>query len=198
MNTRRWAFACAVIFTRSWFNPLFAGGSGWNRADTEHFAFIYRSADTEAVAELLSFCEAVYDDVCSFYDSYPELQVRNVKASPSAAWLGGKPQGLALSEVAPDWLFALKTGAGGRVRTTTGVFTVRALQDALPLGAVPLGQATPAISAALQSFTRGAEYEQWSVGRQRVGLNTAICTRDDLPQPAAIDLTQYAPFLRLG
>src|SRR5262249_3819944 len=83
----------------------------------------------------------------TFYDSYPELQVRNVKASPAAAWLGGKPQGLALSEVAPDWLFTLKTGTGGRVRTTAGVFTVRALDNALPLGAVPLGQATPAISA---------------------------------------------------
>jgi hypothetical protein len=137
-------------------------------------------------------------DIQTFYDSYPELLVRNVKASPSAAWLGGKPQGLALSEVAPNWLFDIVTGRGGRVRTTEGVFTVKALDDALPLGAVPLGQAKPAIAAALRAFSRGSAYEQWSVGRQRYGLNNAICARDDLPQPAAVDLTTYAPFLRLG
>jgi len=124
--------------------------------------------------------------------------VRSVKASPSAAWLGGKPQGLALSEVAPNWLFDIATGHGGRVRTTEGVFTVKALDDALPLGAVPLGQVKPAIAAALRAFSRGSAYEQWSVGRQRFGLNSAICARDDLPQPAAVDLTTYAPFLRLG
>jgi hypothetical protein len=133
-----------------------------------------------------------------FYRSYPELLVRQVKASPAATWLDRKPQGLALSEVAPNWLFDIKTGRGGRVRTSEGVFTVKALNEALPLGAVPLGQATPAIKAALRSFARGAEYEQWSIARQRFGLNDAICARDDLPQPAAVDLTQYAPFLRLG
>jgi hypothetical protein len=137
-------------------------------------------------------------DIQTFYDSYPELLVRNVKASPSPVWLGGKPQGLALSEVAPNWLFDIKTGRGGRVRTTDGVFTVKALDDALPLGAVPLGQAKPAITAALRAFSRGAAYEQWSITRQRYGLNNAICARDDLPQPAAVDLTTYAPFLRLG
>jgi hypothetical protein len=137
-------------------------------------------------------------EVQTFYESYPELLVRNVKASPSAAWLGGKPQGLALSEVAPNWLFDIATGRGGRVRTTDGVFTVQALDDALPLGAVPLGQATPAISAALRSFSRGAAYELWSIGRQRYGLANAMCARDELPQPAAVDLTTYAPFLRLG
>jgi hypothetical protein len=75
---------------------------------------------------------------------------------------------------------------------------VKALADALPLGAVPLGQAKPTIAAALRSFARGAAFEQWSVAQQRAALNTAICARDDLPQPAAVDLTSYLPFLRLG
>jgi hypothetical protein len=150
------------------------------------------------VAATLSARAPSASDVQVFYDSYPELLVRQVKASPAPTWLDRKPQGLALSEVAPNWLFDIKTGRGGRVRTSEGVFTVKALNDALPLGAVPLGQATPAIKAALRSFARGAEYERWSVGRQRFGLNSAICARDDMPQPAAVDLTAYAPFLRLG
>jgi hypothetical protein len=137
-------------------------------------------------------------EIQTFYDSYPDLLVRQVKASPAATWLDRKPQGLALSEVAPNWLFDIKTGRGGRVRTSEGVFTVKALNQALPLGAVPLGQATPAIRAALRAFARGAAYEQWSIGSQRSGLNNAICARDDLPQPATVDLTTYAPFLRLG
>ena len=137
-------------------------------------------------------------EIQTFYDSYPDLLVRLVQAKPAPAWLGNQLRGLALSEVAPNWLFTVQTGRGGRVRTTDGVFTVKALGDALPLGAVPLGQAKPAIAAALRAFARGAAYEKWSVGRQRSALNDAICTRDDLPQPAAVDLTSYLPFLRLG
>jgi hypothetical protein len=137
-------------------------------------------------------------EIQTFYDSYPELSVRMVQSAPSPAWLGDQSKGLALSEVAPNWLFTLKTGKGGRVRTTTGVYTVKALDDPLPLGAVPLGQASKPIQAALRTFARGAAYDKWSISRQRFGLNDALCARDDLPQPASIDLTSYLPFLRLG
>ena len=61
-----------------------------------------------------------------------------------------------------------------------------------------LGKMTPAIKAALRGFTRGDRFEQWTVGKQRAALNTAICARDDLPQPSAVDLTSYLEFLRLG
>jgi hypothetical protein len=137
-------------------------------------------------------------DIQTFYSSYPTLPVRLVSSTPAASWLGGKPKGLALSQVAPNRLFSLATGASGTIRTTQGTFTVKALQDAVPLGAVPLGKATPAIRAALESFQRGQAFEQWTVAKQRAALNTAICAGDDLPQPAAIDLTSYLPFLRLG
>jgi hypothetical protein len=63
---------------------------------------------------------------------------------------------------------------------------------------VPLGSARPAIVAALQAFDRGQAFERWTVARQRGALNNAICARDDLPQPAAVDLASYLPFLRLG
>jgi len=137
-------------------------------------------------------------DVQTFYTSYPDLQVRLVSAKPAPAWLGGRPRGLALAEVAPDRLFSLATGRSAVVRTSDGTFAVRALGDALPLGAVPLGQATPAITAALRSFARGAAFEQWTVAQQRTALNGALCARDDLPQPSAVDLASYLPFLRLG
>jgi len=137
-------------------------------------------------------------DVSTFYKSYPDLQARLVQAKPSPPWLGAAPQGLALQDVAPDRLFALSTGKSESVLTSTGTFSVKALQDASPLGAVPLGRARPAIVAALKSFARGAAFEKWTVGKQRAALNTATCAQDDLPQPAAVDLVQYLSFLRLG
>ena len=133
-----------------------------------------------------------------FYSSYPDLSARLVQAKPAPAWLGSKAQGFAISEVAPDRLFAIATGKKAVVRTSDGVYAVKALADALPLGAVPFSRAKPAIAAALRQFARGLALERWTVARQHGALNGAICAKDDLPQPAAVDLTQYLPFLRLG
>jgi len=137
-------------------------------------------------------------DVQTFYTSYPDLPVRLVQAKPAPAWLGNRVQGLALSEVAPDRVFTLPTGRKATVRTSDGTFEVKALRNALSLGAVPLGSARPAIVAALKAFERGQAFEHWTVARQRGALNSAICARDELPQPAAVDLASYLPFLRLG
>jgi hypothetical protein len=134
----------------------------------------------------------------TFYTSYPDLQVRMVQSSPAPAWLGHLKKGFALSGVAPDRLFALATGKSAVVLTSTGTYSVKALDDSLPLGAVPLGRARPAIAAALRAFAHGVAFERWTVGKQRTALNTATCAKDDLPQPAAVDLVQYLPFLRLG
>ena len=137
-------------------------------------------------------------DVTTFYSSYPDLLVRLVSAKPAPAWLGRKSVGFALSEVAPDRLFGLRTGRSAVIRTSEGKFTVRALASPLPLGAVPLGRARPAIAAALRSFARGAAFERWTVARQSGALDDTLCQRDDLPQPAAVDLAAELPFLRLG
>jgi hypothetical protein len=133
----------------------------------------------------------------TFYESYPDLSARLVKSTPQPSWLGS-PQGFAISQVAPDRLFTLKSGRATTLYTSEGSFRVKLLEDALPLGAVPLRKATPAIAAALRSFARGQAFETWTVAKQRYVLNSAICARDDLPQPSAVDLTSYLPFLRLG
>ena len=100
--------------------------------------------------------------------------------------------------MAPPRIFSLENGKASLVRTSEGSFSIKPLDDALPLGAVPLSKATPAIAAALRAFARGEQFEQWSVGKQRAALSTAICAKDDLPQPSAVDLTSYLDFLRLG
>ncbi len=137
-------------------------------------------------------------DVETFYASYPQLLIRQVRAKPATSWLGGKTQGLALSEVAPASLFTLAAGKKALVSTLAGPIQVTPLGDALPLGAVPLSRARPAITAALRSFARGQAFEQWTIARQHGSLNTTTCLRDELPRPAAIDLVEYLPFLRIG
>jgi hypothetical protein len=78
-----------------------------------------------------------------------------------------------------------------------GTFAVRPLGPAQPLGSLPLSAARPAIVAALRGFERAQSFERWTIARQNVVLNQTICLHDQLPQPAAIDLTEYLPFLRI-
>jgi hypothetical protein len=137
-------------------------------------------------------------DVLTFYSSYPQLLVRRVKVSPAPAWLGGRKQGLALAEVAPARLFTLPLGKPATVSTLAGPVRVTPLGDALPLGAMALSSARPAIAAALRSFARGQAFERWTIARQHGFEDQATCLRDELPQPAAVDLVEYLPFLRIG
>jgi hypothetical protein len=137
-------------------------------------------------------------EIQTFYQSYPDLSVRLVSSKPQPSWLGTTKQGFAISQVAPDRIFTLPRDKAAVLRTSDGSFRIKPLDDALPLGAVPLKKATPAIAAALREFQRGDAFENWTVAKQRYVLNTAICARDDLPQPSAVDLTSYLPFLRLG
>jgi hypothetical protein len=137
------------------------------------------------------------DQIETFYQSYPDLQVRLVQAAPRPSWLPAA-KGFALSQVAPDRIFTLARGAKSAVRTSEGDFSVKILNEPQTLGAVPLSKVSSTIAAALRQFARGDAFEQWTVGKQRFILNDALCQGDDLPQPSAVDLTQFVPFLRLG
>jgi hypothetical protein len=133
----------------------------------------------------------------TFYQSYPDLQVRLVQAKPRPSWLPAA-KGFALSQVAPDTIFTLPRGKTTAVRTTEGDFGVKILNEAQTLGAVPLSKVSSTIAAALRQFARGDAFDKWTVGKQRVILDNALCKSDDLPQPGVVDLTQFLPFLRLG
>jgi hypothetical protein len=136
-------------------------------------------------------------EVAAFYEAYPDLLVRRVRVSPAAPWLGAKGTGYALAEAAPQRLFSLPTGKTAHLATLLGTFAVKPLGPAQPLGALPVPAVRAAIVAALRGFERAQAYERWTIARQNVVLNQTICLRDQLPQPAAIDLTEYLPFLRI-
>jgi hypothetical protein len=136
-------------------------------------------------------------EVGALYNSYPDLQVRRVRVSPAPTWLSARKVGYALAGAAPQRLFSLPTGRTAQVATLLGTYAVRPLGPSQPLGSLPISAVRPAIVAALRSFERAQSFEHWTIARQNVALNQTICLRDELPQPAAVDLTQYLPFLRI-
>ncbi|HZS30169.1 MAG TPA: hypothetical protein VFA37_02810 [Gaiellaceae bacterium] len=136
-------------------------------------------------------------EVAAFYSDYPDLSVRSVSVKPKAPWLGGRNRGLALSGAAPAELFSAASGRKAKITTLAGTYTVEPAGAAIPLAALSISAARPAIVAALEGFERTQALERWMESLQRQALETAICRADELPQPGNVDLTQYLPFLQL-
>ena len=81
------------------------------------------------------------------------------------------------------------------MQAVEGRYAVRALGDVQTLGSIPFVQARPAISAALAAFERRASFESWTIRRQTLQLQSAVCKRDDLPATGTVRLSSYLPFL---
>jgi hypothetical protein len=134
-------------------------------------------------------------EISSFYQAYPQLLVRRLRLSPAALWLGGARKGYAVSGTAPASVFSVPSGRTSRVETLLGAFTVRPAGGSVALGSLPIGTVRTAISSSLESFGRARGFERWTIAEQRSQLDAAICRADDLPEPAAIDVSHYVPFL---
>jgi hypothetical protein len=92
-----------------------------------------------------------------------------------------------------DRIFGLPAG---KQATIDGV-KLTALGEAGPLGSFPLALAAPAVRAALVSEAKDAAFETWLRRRENQSLSTLACAHDQQPLPAAVDLTDWAPFLAL-
>ena len=135
--------------------------------------------------------------IFAFYEAFPDLLARRVAASPAPWWLGGRKEGIALSSLAPQSVFKVATSRRVTIRDMSGRYVVRALGEPMPLGALPLARARPAIGAALTAFARGDAFERWTVARQTAALRVTTCLRDDIPAPTALSLSTFVPFLSL-
>jgi hypothetical protein len=133
-----------------------------------------------------------------FYATYPDILIRPFKVQPAAPWLGNRTTGFALAAAAPAAVFRLPSAVASPFTTGLGSFTVTPLGEALPLGAVPYGDARSAIRTALVSFSRTQAYEDGARKRAESALNRTICLRDDLPSPALVSVSTYLPFLALS
>jgi hypothetical protein len=147
------------------------------------------------IAQTLSVGPPSAAAIETFYESYPDLLVRAVTASPAPQWLGWKSEGLALDSIAPASLFTLPTRATRRLQTIHGQYTVRASGESQPMGAIPLSIVEPAIRAALVSFAQNTRFEQWTTKQQRAALAVTTCRQDDLPSAGPTELESFLPFL---
>jgi hypothetical protein len=136
-------------------------------------------------------------EVQAFYLSYPDLLVRLVRAEPAPWWLGHRPEGLALAGVVPQRVFSLQERRTSVVVGLDGSYRVTALGEVENLGAVPFAVARPAIATALSTYAKRAAFERWTLARQRGLLPKTICRSDVMPQPSAIRVTDFLPFLSL-
>ena len=131
--------------------------------------------------------------IADFLATYANQQVRQIRTTEKAPWLGGATQGWAVSSLAPVEVFLL---AGvGEIDTTDGSFMVTSLGPVLPLGLVPRSQARAAAKAALERLAREKLYRSWLRTREQKRLSTAVCLNDRMPTPSPTDLSPFVPFL---
>jgi len=136
------------------------------------------------------------DDVREFYATYAQSLVRLVQTKTKAPWLGNRTRGYALADTAPPQLFTMPQSAKWKaIRTMGGTFQVKALDDAVPLGALPLDLARQPVVDGLRSIAKSDHYESWLMARERQLDDQAVCRRDVQPDPGFVDLTDYLPFL---
>jgi len=130
----------------------------------------------------------------AWYATYDATLTRPVRSSKPVPWLGNAKTGLAIQGVAPGRLLALAAGA----KVTIDGVAVTALGEAAPLGSFPFAQAAPAIRKAFVDQVKSGAFATWSRQRQNQSLGSLTCQHDQQPQPEAVDLTDWVPYLSLG
>jgi hypothetical protein len=131
--------------------------------------------------------------IADFLATYAEQPARLVQTTRSAPWLGGAKKGWAVSTLAPSEVFALDDA--GTIDTPDGPFDVSPLGSAVPLALVPHVQAVEAARAVLERLARDAVYRSWLHDAEQKQLDAASCAGDQMPTPAATDLSAFVPFL---
>ncbi|HZT91604.1 MAG TPA: hypothetical protein VFA05_06155 [Gaiellaceae bacterium] len=147
----------------------------------------------DAVEATLPAARPTPPQLRDWYTTYGATTARSVRAARPVPWLGGRTAGVALAAQAPARLFAL---APGGVAVVDGV-EVTALGEPAPLAAFPFAQALPSIRRALADQEKDAAFAAWLLRRENQALGGLACRHDVEPQPAALDLTDWAPFLAL-
>ena len=132
-------------------------------------------------------------EIADFLATYAGVDVRLVRTTEKAPWLGGVVQGWAVATLAPAGVFGLEQS--GAIDTTDGSFTVTPLGPVQPLALVPRAQARDAAKAALERLAREKLYRSWLHGQEQQRLASAVCLNDRLPVPGATDLSAFVPFL---
>lgn len=136
-------------------------------------------------------------DVARFRVTFAPVAAREVIVSPAPAWLPAG-RGAALATSAPGIVFRVPGGRRTTIRTVDGSFTVRPLDDATALAALPSAVTRAAIVRELAAERRADAYAAWSIRMQKAAESQLVCERDRLPQLGVVDNSAYVPFLSLS
>jgi hypothetical protein len=124
------------------------------------------------------------------------VRARHLTVTPAPSWLP-EGTGFALEPSAPRAVFSIPTGRTATIRTVEGRFRAQALDDVTALGALPRRLAQPAAVRELRFERRSEAYTDWTLRRQRGAESRLVCQKDRLPEPAAVALSDFVPFLSL-
>ena len=120
----------------------------------------------------------------AWFDTHADVKARMVRI-----------KGVTQIVLAPaDRVFALAPNETAKI---DGV-KVTALGDVAPLGTFAYALAAKAVRTSLVGELKDDAFATWIRRRENQSLTSLACTHDVLPQPATIDLTDWAPFLALG
>src|SRR5690349_2621356 len=137
----------------------------------------------QAVEGTIRVAPPTATEVQDWYASHASVHARAVRSKNKVSLV-----------LAPaDRIFALDAGQTAVIGKTK----LTAVGEVAPLSAFPLTLAAPAVRAALLSELKAAAFETWIRRRENQSLDDLACTHDQLPLPAAVDLTDWAPFLAL-
>ncbi|HET7743279.1 MAG TPA: hypothetical protein VFK76_00925 [Gaiellaceae bacterium] len=148
------------------------------------------------IERTLSVKSPAPSEIARFAVTYGAIDTRRIAVSPAPSWLP-TGTGVALATSAPAAVFTATTGRGVRITTAEGRYTVRALDDTMPLDALPPDQARPAIVRELVAQEREDAYGAWSLQKQKGAESLLVCSRDRLPEIGLAALTSFLPFLSL-
>jgi hypothetical protein len=135
-------------------------------------------------------------EVARFRTTFAPVLTRDVVVSPAPSWLPDGA-GLAVATSAPEAVFRITSRRPVTIRTAEGVFRVRALGAAVPLGAVSLFEARPAIVRELRNGRRLEAYGTWTIRQQKGAESRLSCERDRMPERGVVALASFVPFLSL-
>jgi hypothetical protein len=138
----------------------------------------------EAVERTLGVHAPTAPEVQAWLDTHASTLAR-------AARVNGR---LVLVLAPSDRIFALPAG---KTATIDGK-KVTAVGEPAPLATFPRSLAAPAARVRLVAELADAAFSTWLRRRENQSLQSLACQHDQAPQPDAVDLTDWAPFLSLG
>jgi hypothetical protein len=137
-------------------------------------------------------------EISAYQSTYSERPARLVQVTPVQTWLGRQRRGVAIEGVAPAAAFRARAGKTVTYKVNGKPVQLRTLGPVAPLGAFSLGDARPAIRAALIRNAQDQVFDNWLMRQESSALQWTTCRRDWLPSAGTLELSTSLPFLALA